>query len=40
MDEKTCETCKYQDKTSDELPCRLCIAYGGKWEPKEDDDDR
>lgn len=36
MDERTCETCKYNNRTWDMEPCDSCTigGDGNKWEPK------
>lgn len=36
MDEKTCETCKHEDKTNGQSPCCRCdTETGNMWEPKD-----
>ena len=36
MDERTCETCRYNNRTWDMKPCDSCTigGDGNKWEPK------
>lgn len=36
MDERTCETCKHEDKTNGQAPCSICgTETGNMWEPKD-----
>jgi hypothetical protein len=41
MDERTCETCKHEDKTNGQAPCSRCdIETGSEWERKDIDDEK
>jgi len=36
MDERTCETCRHENKTNGQLPCSICeTETGNMWEPKD-----
>ena len=35
---KSCNTCKYSKYTIDDEPCKSCVNYHTKWEPKDTED--
>lgn len=39
MDERTCETCKHEEKGSNQSPCRNCdVETANGWEQKDPDE--
>lgn len=39
MDERTCTTCVYGEKSDIDYPCNVCDNYFSKWEHADEDEE-